>query len=987
MLPTVDTVVPPTDKTSDSTQLSPSKRDEISVSSAESSVVQTVTAKARRAKQQQQQQLQQRVRARATTAAAAAATDNTLPAQQQQQQQVPTRRDKHHEAANGSLSSDEPARLIPGLTVPLRSAPASHPHTSSATAAGASAAYASVVASPKKTASTSVSSTARCRGEEGWREVTNRSSTSSTRTKRVTVSSSAISRVIGRGGSNVNCIRDMSGAHIEIEKKCKGQVDRVITIKGCAESVKMANLMISDLVGSHDADASQLLNKYRPLHSIPAATTTGVTAAVPNSSQGQQSDESSASAVVSKISAPAAAVASTRPLSESGRVAEVSADQCASSPAVSTTASTALVSSSVSAGTDLSELAARALTVSEATEITAVSSSTSSQLPPSLMAASGRVTVSRSITATTVSSITSSGSCSSTATIPSSALSFTSSSTAAPSVVSAPPLMQARLEPPQGCGSAARSQISTPAPSTAETVPAQTYSPFSYDPIIKNVPAVSREKNFAAVVASGVTSLASTSPSSGAQSCYSTAVSGYSTDLDGSTTLVDAAKAPGYRGGPTAVGARSTVSLSPVSDGGDELLHVPGLLSHSPPAHQSVRHIGAVTAPAHRSAPGTPVAPIGTPRRQPSTTPPPPAPPISPQSVGGSVCSGAEPARPSSVPEWSLAPGGPPHRVTPSQQLSASTTNNLFDLSLLRSRLPPPLTQQQQQQQRVSTGLEPGFGAVGSSRPTRVSADLPALSQQQQQQHVMPASHLPPPQSQHLTSTPQSHFLSAEHLLGPPPPMSLHHHQQHQQQQQSMVSHPLTHPPPNMMKMVPQQVPRPIGMERSMKDRLPAFVAQPSDKTDNRMFWGGDFINSAPHTESASTMWMSNPPPQMHPPPPHMPPHHVVGAGVDPLMGPPSDEFLSGAGLSLCRGGVEFSSAGKPPHLHQQQHYSPFCTAPVGYSAMSRPDGVLGPLASSLNAAGDSWQALSNTGGSHRPSHDINNDRQANIWPTSDWTA
>lgn len=57
------------------------------------------------------------------------------------------------------------------------------------------------------------------------------SASSSSRTKRVTVPTCAISRVIGRGGSNVNAIRDLSGAHVEIEKKSKGQADRVITIK------------------------------------------------------------------------------------------------------------------------------------------------------------------------------------------------------------------------------------------------------------------------------------------------------------------------------------------------------------------------------------------------------------------------------------------------------------------------------------------------------------------------------------------------------------------------------------------------------------------------------------------------------------------------------------------------------------------------------------------------------------------------------------
>lgn len=51
------------------------------------------------------------------------------------------------------------------------------------------------------------------------------------RSKKVTVPSNAISRVIGRGGCNINAIRETSGAHVEVEKSSKGSGDRVITIK------------------------------------------------------------------------------------------------------------------------------------------------------------------------------------------------------------------------------------------------------------------------------------------------------------------------------------------------------------------------------------------------------------------------------------------------------------------------------------------------------------------------------------------------------------------------------------------------------------------------------------------------------------------------------------------------------------------------------------------------------------------------------------
>lgn len=72
--------------------------------------------------------------------------------------------------------------------------------------------------------------------EEGWKEVVRKSSvqtvsSSESGVKKVSVPSNAISRVIGRGGSNINAIRGATGAHIEVEKQSKGQGERIITIK------------------------------------------------------------------------------------------------------------------------------------------------------------------------------------------------------------------------------------------------------------------------------------------------------------------------------------------------------------------------------------------------------------------------------------------------------------------------------------------------------------------------------------------------------------------------------------------------------------------------------------------------------------------------------------------------------------------------------------------------------------------------------------
>ena len=49
------------------------------------------------------------------------------------------------------------------------------------------------------------------------------------RSKKVAVPANAISRVIGRGGCNINAIREISGAHIEVEKQKKQQQQQQLT--------------------------------------------------------------------------------------------------------------------------------------------------------------------------------------------------------------------------------------------------------------------------------------------------------------------------------------------------------------------------------------------------------------------------------------------------------------------------------------------------------------------------------------------------------------------------------------------------------------------------------------------------------------------------------------------------------------------------------------------------------------------------------------
>ena len=86
-----------------------------------------------------------------------------------------------------------------------------------------------------------------------WKEVR------SGRQKRITVPSTAISRVIGRGGCNINAVREYSGAHIDVEKQKGQQSDRLIVIKGSADATKNAHAMINSLVNEPEKDLMEII--------------------------------------------------------------------------------------------------------------------------------------------------------------------------------------------------------------------------------------------------------------------------------------------------------------------------------------------------------------------------------------------------------------------------------------------------------------------------------------------------------------------------------------------------------------------------------------------------------------------------------------------------------------------------------------------------------------------------------------------------------
>ncbi|GMR47018.1 hypothetical protein PMAYCL1PPCAC_17213, partial [Pristionchus mayeri] len=82
------------------------------------------------------------------------------------------------------------------------------------------------------------------------------------------VSSPCIARVIGRGGANINAIREATGASIEVERVDKAlsrrdNIDREICIRGTQETVKNAVAMINGLIAETDVTVNEIIRLVR----------------------------------------------------------------------------------------------------------------------------------------------------------------------------------------------------------------------------------------------------------------------------------------------------------------------------------------------------------------------------------------------------------------------------------------------------------------------------------------------------------------------------------------------------------------------------------------------------------------------------------------------------------------------------------------------------------------------------------------------------
>lgn len=96
------------------------------------------------------------------------------------------------------------------------------------------------------------------RAEDGWKEVTRNAPQS--RVKKILIPASLISRVIGRGGCNVNAIREHTSAHIDIDtnrKKANG--DCMVTIKGSQQATRQAAQLVQSLIDNPERDVTEIL--------------------------------------------------------------------------------------------------------------------------------------------------------------------------------------------------------------------------------------------------------------------------------------------------------------------------------------------------------------------------------------------------------------------------------------------------------------------------------------------------------------------------------------------------------------------------------------------------------------------------------------------------------------------------------------------------------------------------------------------------------
>lgn len=148
------------------------------------------------------------------------------------------------------------------------------------------------------------------------------------KSKKVVVPANAISRVIGRGGCNINTIREVSGAHIEVEKQ-KGQGDRMVIIRGSADATRHAHQLITVLSKETEKELTEIIRELG-LDMLSQSVPTVASSTAPPSSTASAPSVTSSAASVDEAPLASTIVSDSAESSQSGVSGQVDISSTAS---------------------------------------------------------------------------------------------------------------------------------------------------------------------------------------------------------------------------------------------------------------------------------------------------------------------------------------------------------------------------------------------------------------------------------------------------------------------------------------------------------------------------------------------------------------------------------------------------------------------------------------------------------------------------------
>nr|XP_027195707.1 poly(A) RNA polymerase gld-2 homolog B-like isoform X2 [Dermatophagoides pteronyssinus] len=152
---------------------------------------------------------------------------------------------------------------------------------------------------PQATLATLAANTTASMGHHGNTATTNNPGMVATLTTEMTISNDIIGSVIGKGGSKINEIRQLSGATIKINSSEEGTKDRTITISGTPEAINLAQYLIATSNGLLNNTGTSTTTNH---HATAAAHAAAVAHASTLSTTGQTNSLSAMAAVAAAVS-------------------------------------------------------------------------------------------------------------------------------------------------------------------------------------------------------------------------------------------------------------------------------------------------------------------------------------------------------------------------------------------------------------------------------------------------------------------------------------------------------------------------------------------------------------------------------------------------------------------------------------------------------------------------------------------------------------